>query len=351
MKKVPIEKIKKILIIRPEMIGDIIILTPLVSAIKNKLPDAKITLLIQPQTTPVVENNEEIDDYILTRKTALLSQKIELIKRIRTEKFDLAIVLEDNPTPDYALICLLAGIPYRIGDKARLLYGWIYNYGVWLNSNDPKLHQIELYGKLLEPLSIEKIEHGLTLNTNEENKNKITQLLHKLNIKNKPLVGLHIGTGGGDRALHPQTYALIADKLQADHNCNVLLLGGPKESETEKKVKQYAKNEHLSLVNLISLGELFALLSNLNVFIGVNSGPLHAAAAQKTPSVAIYVANDIRMERWLPWMTPNIVIRSQNNCTLKCSHRECQLDYCTSSIDPDEVVEAAIKLLKKRGSS
>ncbi|MBU0686815.1 MAG: glycosyltransferase family 9 protein [Candidatus Margulisbacteria bacterium] len=345
MPKIPLEKIKKVLIVRPEMIGDIIILTPLVSAIKNAIPGVQITLLIQPQTEDVIKNNPEINNYIFTKKKTTLSEKIELFNIIRAEKFDLSIVFEDNPTPEYALLCFLAGIPYRIGDKARILYGWAYNYGVWLNSSDPQPHQIELYSHLLEPLAISNVKLDLQLHTDEASENEVSQILEKHDLKNSTLVGLHIGTGGGDRPLLPQTYAMISDAIQDKMKCSVVLLGGKKEVETEKKIKTFAKRPFVSLVDKLSLSGLFALMDYLNVFIGVNSGPLHAASAKKVPVVAIYVANDVRVERWLPWMTKYTIIRSKNDCKLPCKHRECTFDYCTSAVDPEEVVEAAVNLL------
>ena len=321
----------KILIIRPEMIGDTILITPIISALKNKFPEAKIYLLMQPGMEEVIKNNPEVAGYIH------LTGYWELLRKIKAEKFDMAIVLEDNPTPKWAYLTLLAGIPKRLGDKSRLLYGWIYNKGVWLNSADPTLHHIELYLKLLEPLGIKGVRPPLKLNPDPAAEKKMEKLIPD------GAIGIHIGTGGGNRALLPETYAQIANGL----NNPVVLLGGRAEAETLKHLKSHLNVPVLDLVNKLSLQELFSAIKRLALFIGVDSGPLHAAAAFKVPVVAIYTAKDVNPNRWLPWQTKYLSIKSPPEaCLLKCSHRECQKDYCLIAIKAGQVVEAARELLK-----
>ena len=165
--------IKKILLIRPELMGDTILLTPIVSAIKNKYPQAQIFMLLQAPMQEVIKNNPEISGCILCPPPLKIKLKeyLSLIKKIKQEKFDVSIVLEDNPRPNLALLPFLAGIKQRLGDKSRLLYGWAYNNGVWLDSADSKPHHIELYFKLLKPLGIEGQPPPLKLITETTNIN------------------------------------------------------------------------------------------------------------------------------------------------------------------------------------
>jgi ADP-heptose:LPS heptosyltransferase len=324
----------KILIIRPEMIGDTILLTPIISALKTRYPDSRITLLMRPGMEEVIKNNPEVAGYIF------LTGYLELLRRIIAEKFDMAIVMEDNPTPKWAYLTFLAGIPKRIGDKSRLLYGWIYNQGVWLNSADPSLHHVELYLKLLEPLGIKGVRPPLKLIPDPEAEKKMEKLVPA------NAIGIHIGTGGGNRALLPETYAEIANLLAKKPGRSVVLLGGAMESKTLMAMQNHLKVPFIDMVNKLSLQELFSAVKRLGLFIGVDSGPLHAAAAFKIPIVAIYTAKDVNPNRWLPWQTKYIAIKSPAEaCKEKCSHRECEKDYCLKAIKPEDVVEAALKLL------
>lgn len=345
MRYIPESKIKKILLIRPEMMGDTILLTSIVSTIKNKYPDAQIYLLLHPDMEEVVKNNPEIAGVITTKKNLSFSKFFALAHRIKTKHFDISIVFEDNPTPQFAYLCLIAGIPYRIGDKARLAYGWTYNYGAWVDSSDKSLHHIKLYLKLLQPLHIKDSKFPLKLVLDTNALDSINKFLPTKSI-DEYFIGIHIGTGGGNRALLPETYAKISDFLQDSMKCKVFLIGGAGETGTLEQIKNTAKKEFIDAVNRLSIQQLYALISKLDVFIGVDSGPMHAAAAFKIPIVAIYTAKDVNPARWLPWMAKFIKIQSPvSSCNLKCSHRECDKDFCLLAIDPKEIVDSAKSIL------
>ncbi|MBI5700908.1 glycosyltransferase family 9 protein [Candidatus Saganbacteria bacterium] len=330
---------KKILLIRPEMMGDTILLTPIASAIKSKFPKTKVYILLQHPMEEIIKNNSDFDGFMLKQDF------IPMLNEVKKEAFDLAINFEDNPRPEYALLMLLAGIPHRIGDKNRLLYGWIYNYGVYINSGNDTKHHIELYSRLLGSLGITECDFPLRIDLDKSADSKISSLLPPKDIDEK-FIGIHIGTGGGNRALLPETYAKISDLLQEKLSCKVFLFGGEREKEMLTTIKNYTKDPHIDLVANLSIQELFSAISKMDVFIGVDSGPMHAAAALKVPVAAIYTANDVKPIRWSPWMDRNIIIRSKNDCKLKCSHRECTKNYCLEVIKPEELVAAAKELLK-----
>ena len=167
----------------------------------------------------------------------------------------------------------------------------------------------------------------------------------------KKIIGLHIGTGGGNKALLPETYAQISDLLQDKISCRIILIGGKNEVFTLEKIKSVAAKPFLDFVGKLSIQELFLAIKQLDLFIGVDSGPMHAAAAFSIPTVAIYTAKDVNPCRWFPWMTRNIIIKSaKDRCNIKCSHRECELNDCLVSIDPKEIVESANILLSGGGN-
>jgi len=339
-----IKAFKKILLIRPEMIGDTILLTSIISTIKRFFPPSQVHMLLRPGMEEIIKNNEEVSGYILTKKDLNFLEFWDLVNQLKKEKFDVSIVFEDNPTPQFALTAYFAGIPNRIGDKARVIYGWTYNRGIWVNSADLTKHHIELYLKLLEPLGIKDCKMPLKINLDPEAENKIGQILPKKE-PGEYFIGIHIGTGGGNRALLPETYAQISDLIQNETKCRVFLLGGDREKETLHQMKKIVKKPYVDLVGKLSLQELFSVVKRMDLFIGVDSGPLHAAAAFSIPTVAIYTAKDVNPKRWLPWMTKNAVIISPPQCPLKCSHRKCNYDYCLKVIDPNRVVKAGLELL------
>jgi ADP-heptose:LPS heptosyltransferase len=338
----------KILLIRPEMMGDTILMTSIVSSIKKQYPDSKIYMLLQHPMEEVIKHNKDISGHIFTKKRLGIKDFFKLVSDIKKERFDISIVFEDNPTPIYVLLSFLAGIPNRIGDKARILYGWMFNKGVWINSADNSLHHIELYLKLLEPLNIFNSKQSLNLPLDIKAEKSITELLPE---KTGAFIAIHIGTGGGNRALLSETYAKISDLLQERLSCKVFLIGGEKELDTLQRIKTLAKKPFIDLISKLSMQQLFSVLKRMDLFIGVDSGPMHAAAAFSIPTLAIYTAKDVNPVRWFPWMTRNVLVKSRNDCKLKCSHRECSFDYCLTAIEAEHIISEAIHLLNGRGNS
>lgn len=340
MKTIPKDKIKKILLIRPEMIGDTILLTPIISAIKTCFPNSSIYLLLKPGIEEIVKNNPGVSGWIFVKPFG------QLLSEIKKMKFDISIVFEDNPTPLYAFLCLLAGIKNRIGDKNRLSYGWTYNKGVFINSANSNYHQVELYMELLKPLGIKKSQIPAKLHLDPEAEKIIDHLIPK---SNKLFIGIHIGSGGGNKALAPRTYAQISDKLQERKDINVVLIGSNRELKTLDKIKLYAKKPFIDLVAKLQLQQLFSTIKRLDLFIGIDSGPMHIAATLNVPIVCIFTAKDVSPIRWFPWMVKNILIKSpKNSCSLKCVHKKCENDYCINAIESDDIVNAAYSILNNK---
>lgn len=340
-------KNKKILLIRPAMMGDTILLTAIASSIKEKHKDSEIYMMLQPPFECIIEDNPEISGYFLTKEKLSIKEILSLAKEIKKQKFDYSIVFEDNPSPQFALISLLAGIKNRIGDKSRLLYGWMYNKGIFINSSDGTKHHLELYAELLGPLGIKNPSLKPRIEIDKIAEKNIKNIL---GLKTSPFICIHIGTGGGNKALTPKMYAQISDAINEKMQCKVFLTGGEKELPTLKEIKTYAKHPFTSLVALLSIKELFAAIKEMDVFVGVDSGPMHAAAALKVPVAAIYTAKDVNPARWFPWITRNIIIKGARNCKLKCSHRDCDKNFCIDEIKTDKIIEAIISLLKGEGN-
>ena len=140
MKELDLAKIKKILIIRPDAIGDCVLITPAISAIKQRFPNATITILAQKLTRDLFLNNPKVDEVIVDKKD------------IAGKNFDLAIHYF-NELP-YALATRSAGIKYRLGDTSKPLVSWLYNIRVFQNWRDLVKHDVEQNMLLLEPLGI-----------------------------------------------------------------------------------------------------------------------------------------------------------------------------------------------------
>ena len=340
----------KILLLKPDAIGDDVLITPVITALKNKYPDSELVVMAEERALPIFENHPKVGrvirDYLYKKERSFWS----ILKEIKKEKFDLVINYRDEG--NYALLTLLSGAPLRVGDKSKILFGWIYNKGVFLPWKKLwSTHQVIINLLLLGKLSITEKNIDTEIYTNQIAKEKIEHLLKDKGITEKDLlIGIHPGTGSGNKAYYPEGYAKGAEELIKKTSAKIILLGG---GEKDEKLGQIITEKcSLPIINLIGktdILELIALIKKLKIYIGVDSGPMHIASALKVPIAFISPSKSIKPERWGPWNSKYLMIREAKKCPLeKCDPGTCQENYCIEAIDPGEVSNAVLKLLGSR---
>lgn len=333
--------IKKILVLRPDMIGDLMLITPALSALRKKFPQAEITLLIQSYTKDAVKNHPDIDKLIEVPKRGFGNTKkfFELLDKIKKEKFDLAINYY-NEFP-YAFLGYAAGIPYRLGDKSKILIGWMYNLAAFQQWRDYTRHEVEQNLALLRPLEITEQNLPMKTAVNPQAKESVLQKIPS----RRPLIVVHLGTGGGNKPYLPEYFAKTIDLLKEKLKGEVVITGAKREQEKADKVMELCKNKPVNLVQNTTLEELIALIGECGLFIGVDSGPLHIASALKRKIIAIFPSKEVKPSKWGPWQAEHIVLHNPYGCKLTCFVRRCHFNTCSINIKPEEIYEAAKKLL------
>ena len=348
-------KIKKILVVRTDAIGDLLLATPALAALRAKFPQAHIALMVRPYNQFVVKNNPSLDELIVEdlydrfhfgRRIGLWKY-LQWIFRLRAKKFDVMINLAgDFP---YALIGYLAGIPCRIGDRGRVAYSWLYNCQVNQRLNSWALHEVEHNFELLAPLGIDLRSAGqCRLYPDADKLEAAAQLLRDNGLAGKKLIGVNVGTSGTNKPWALANYAELVKRLAAAYGTKIVLVGGPKENELNKKILPELSGTAINLGGLPV--ELFiALLKQLNLYIANDTGPTHLAAALGVPEVILYTSKYQQPARWAPWGNRHKLIKNVSNCPFPCRPPSCLMDLCTAEITIEEVLTAADVLLAGGG--
>jgi ADP-heptose:LPS heptosyltransferase len=328
--KIDKEKIKKILLIRPEMIGDYVIITPVITALKQAFPAATITIFIKEFTLPLVKTNPDIDDIIIDPN------------QIMSGHFDLAIDFFGQP--QYAWLIFKAGIPYRLGDGSRLLNNIFYNVRTFINWRDFTKHYVELYAQFLRPL-------GITLKNIKYHIQPTAAALAAAEkiLPHNNYIGLHLGAGG-NRSWTAQNFAQLTNLITSQLNLPVVLLGSKKEEEKADQLLALCQAKPLNLVNKLSLPQLVAALSKLSVYIGTDTGPFHIAAGLGVPIVALMFSKFFKPAQWGPWGTRHIILRTNNPCKKLCDPRICRDTTCVTRLSAAQVL-AALKTILAGGGN
>jgi ADP-heptose:LPS heptosyltransferase len=330
------KNITSILIIRPDAIGDCVLITPAIKALKNRFPNATISVLAQELTRDIFATNPDVTE-VLTD-----------IKQIKTGKYDLSIHYY-NELP-YALAAKRAKIKYRLGDPSKFPVGLFYNLKYRQNWRDITKHDVEQNMLLLKPLGIEPPYPKLELQIEPQALQKVKTLLEQVGIHPKDqLVGLQFSTGKGNKPWLPQNFAVVA-KYLVKKGFKVVATGREQDHLLIHEAQKSTPGTIIDLTMRTSLRELIALTSLYKLFIGVDTGPFHIAAALKIPIVHLSTSKFSLPLRWGPWQDRHILLRKRSICDRFCLPANCQELICADEIQPNEVIKAIEILLQGGGN-
>lgn len=359
------DEIKKILIVNPFGIGDVLFTTPVIRAIKEKHRSIFIGYWCNERVKEILVNNQMIDKvFDLSRgdlKKIFKVSKIKgikslfgLIKKIRREKFDL--VLDYSLDNRYGLICKLAGIRKRIGFDYK-------GRGKFLTSKKKitgyaNKHIIEIYADLLKNLNLKPYYLKMDLNVTKEARNHVLNLLKKEGVKEKDCV-IAISPAGGASwgkdayfKLWPaENFTAVAEKAIKKFNAKILLLGDNSEKSITSIISSYLKENVIDLTGKTTLMELAAFIEKSDILVTNDGGPLHMAVALGTKTVSLFGPVDQKVYGPYPHNEMHVVIKSNIECR-PCykdfRFSKCKIDKeCLKSISPDRVFEAVRKLVEK----
>ncbi len=342
---------RRILVIRPDVIGDVVLTTPLILSLKNQYPDADIYTLQQPYTAPLLTDHPSIKGVLLDWKKTDQAKGLlgffRYARYIRSFHFDMVVhVYLDGY---YAALAWQAGIPIRIGDSNKLLLR------MWLNAAAPQpirnlpLHEVEqnlalmkIYAPALKSVT------SLSLSRRESDMSDARKKLAEFGLtSDSHFILIHPTTGNGNRAWHPEKYAELIDRLFQKTDYTVVLTGhGPKDATTEALIRLHCKSPFISLVNQTTLPELMGVVQLACVVVGTDTGPTHIAAAFHIPVIGISPTKFVKAMRWAPWETPHRIVGHPESCNVVCTPSQCTLTTCLDAISVDEVFETIQDLLK-----
>jgi len=324
---------RKVLIVRTDRIGDVVLTLPLVTALRQQFPTVEISMLINRYTADVVDSYAEKIETIFYDKVPFF----QMIKVIREKKFDAVVVAKSSWR--LALLFFLARVPIRVGTGYRL-YSFLFNKKVYEHRKNGNKHELEYNLYLLSPLGVvpkEKIFPKLIVD--EVAKEKIQTLLQQKNINaTDSLIIFHPGSGGSSRSWHWKNFGLLGKRIAEFPQVKILISGGVKEKELMQNVANLIGEKAMVLNETLSLKEFIALLSLAKLFIANSTGPLHLAAAVGKFTFGFFPQiPHLSSTRWGAY-TENKIEFSPKNKSLDCkkcvSENECE---CMNSISAEEV--------------
>ena len=301
----------KILIELPTWLGDTVMATPAIENLSNFFIDSEITLIGSVVATEALKNHPQvINTYVLEKKY------FNLYKTIKSfGDFDLFFSFRSSIRSKLIKFCISSEKKFQFDKK-------IYR-GV---------HQVEKYNNFINnSLKLHTIASRLILHTKKQSKGKENRLM-----------GINPGASyGSAKRWYPKKFAEVASGLSSKYD--IIIFGGPGEIDIAKDIEKYLIDNKITnyqnLAAKLSVNELISQISNLDLFITGDSGPMHIAAAFQVPTVAIFgPTNDKETSQWMN--EKSRVIKKNLECQ-PCMKRTCPLKHhnCMKGIEASEVLD------------
>lgn len=339
----------RILIRGTNWIGDSVMSLAALREMRRLFPEHQITLLVREWVSGVFENQGLVDEILpLEDSSSRVRPFFQLVGKIRN--FDFALLFQN--AFQAALVTRLAGIPERIGYRTDAR-GLLLTRGARPRIKELNRHQIYYYLDLLyqtglstrDYLNEPQFKPDIRLTPSDEGTQKAEQLLRSVNVtREQPMILLNPGAFyGSAKRWFTDRYAELADRLIDEDQAQVIIIGSAGEKRIAEKIQSFARRPMRILTGQTDLPTLMGLLSQCDLLLTNDSGPMHLAAALDTPQIAILGSTDEVATG--PFSPRAQVIHKHVECS-PCLLRECPIDLrCFSRIEVDEVYETARVLL------
>ncbi|HEX2979873.1 MAG TPA: lipopolysaccharide heptosyltransferase II, partial [Anaerolineaceae bacterium] len=346
---------KNILCIRLDNIGDVLMTTPAIRALKQSIPGAHITLLTSPVAESAAKLVPEIDDVLAydapwmkaTASRQNSQPDHDWIAFLRKRRFDMAViftVFSQSALPA-ALTCFLADIPLRLAHSRENPYQLLTHWVRETELQGVSRHEVQRQLDLVGSIGCHATDLRLSIQVMDNDRDQALKKLAGADVDTtQPWVVIHPGASAPSRRYSPERYGEVARRVMTETGLQVILTGGHDESDLLTIVASLAPGVY-SLPGQFTIGELAAVVDQSRLLITNNSGPAHIAAAAGTPVVVLYALTN---PQHTPWQTPSRVLFHDVPCR-NCYRSVCPETHhnCLQLVQPDQVIQATLDLLRE----
>lgn len=336
---------KRVLVIQTAFLGDVVLTTPLVRALKQGLPEVEIAVLTLPSTSEVFKNNPQVAEIITYNKRATQKGVINLfrlVKEVKRRKFDAALI--PHRSLRSAFLAWGADIPLRVGFTSSSGY-------YFLNSEVPywpDCHEVERVLELLSGLELDAVKSPPELFPDEEDQRWVAEFLDD---NMDDWVAIAPGSVWPTKRWFPERFAQLANMVASDFRCGVVFVGGEEDRFLCRKIAEDVKGKSLVAAGEASVLQSAALLSKCRLLISNDSAPVHLASAVGTKVVDIY-GPTVPQFGFYPYGEGHQIVEVQDLYCRPCSKhgpKRCPEGHfrCMREITVERVFEGVAALLVK----
>lgn len=339
-------KVRNLLVMRLDNIGDVVMIGPALRAIKENMPECHITLMASPSGAQAATLLPWIDDAIAWR---VLWQDLgqldfapkrewELVQTLRDRHFDAVIIFtsfSQSPHPA-AFVCYMAGIPLRLGESKETGGGVLTTE---VTAAPEEMHQVERNLRLIAGVGMSVRDRSLSIQLDPTAEVVLTQ--HGIF---ESYLLLNPWTSCQSRNYDSLRFAAAARRLAEITNWRVVVTGVAKDRARAQALLAALSPHAIDLIGTTTLPQLATLIAHARLVLTNNTATMHLADATNTPNVVLFAGTEYESQ-WKPRHSPSQLLRRPTSCS-PCYAFTCPYNLECLDIPPAEVVEAGLKLLK-----
>jgi lipopolysaccharide heptosyltransferase II len=357
-------RVRNLLAVRLDNLGDMLMTTPALAAIRESLPSARIALLASPSGAALAPHLPQVDDVIAYRAPWVKQppgahEPVEecgdadarLIDRLAARRFDAAIVFTTctQSALPVALMCRLAGIPLRLAHSRENPYALLTDWVAETDAiGDGMRHEVARQLALVATVGFQTGDERLRFAPDAQAPARVHAEMRRAGLDPaRRYVVVHPGATAASRRYPAELFGSAAERIAAQSGRAIVFSGAADEVALIEEARRAMTTPSWSLGGRLELRELGALIDGADLLVANNSGPVHIAAALGTPVVDLYALTN---PQHTPWQVPARVLSHDVPCR-NCLKSVCPQGHhdCLRKVEPGAVAAAALELIASAG--
>jgi predicted lipopolysaccharide heptosyltransferase III len=324
--------VRKVLVVRLRSIGDTVLATPSLFALKRFLPDAQVDILVEDWVAPVLDNHPHVDNVIVLERGGFMT-RARVARELRAANYDVVYNLHGGTTATF--LTRATGARHRVGFKSYQ-YGQLHNHQapspllIW---EQQKTHSVEQQLALLGWTGVPVTDRPRTsLGISPKAAETVDRLLIEAGLSNQNIALIHPAAAFATKQWATEKFARVVEFL-AERGFTSVAIAARGEQALLEQLRSEASGKVVTLA--LSLPEVTALAARSQLFVGNDSGIAHVAAAVGTPSVVVFGSSNIA--HWRPWNTaPAEVVFEEMPC------QPCHGYFCAQFAQPECILRVPV---------
>ena len=295
-----LNQIRRILILRMGPLGETLLTTPVIRALRRRFPEAYIAYMVAPGREDLVSENPNLNE-VITYSVSIPKLIYEMAKR----SFQMVVILQ--PTFRLVLHTFFARIPFRIGFETNSGKGRLLHVAV---PNNIDQHETTRYLDVVRGIGIEPDSEEPEMFVNAAAQGWADNLLASVGVSlDRPLIGLNPGSGSESRRWSKTGFAQVGDELHQEYDAQIFITAGDAEGSLPHDVANLMSCSPIIVTGATPI-QLGAMLQKCRLYISNDTGPMHMGTAVKTPTIALFGASN--PQQWGPHWHPHTIIARES---------------------------------------